>query len=252
MQRERHKMGELSMPFFEGSGTESAILETVPPRVRASMAEIEAEVRAMTTIKELEALFKRLFNLDDVEKKEKNLVGIPLARVTPVQNNVTREELGAALSELAGKDLSNLIEGVTAQVNANQKRKMESAKARDKSAANGFSIGAHNSVASQIVNIWKWAAEADNRGDEKNNMPDVRIRRFVSALDVNGQDAFAWLTIKETSKGLRIYSVELMDEKKLRGSLGSGTAEAATDAPSCRSFEEIIGRLSGPVNRDTN
>ena len=74
-------------------------------------------------------------------------------------------------------------------------------------------------------------------------MPDVGIRRYVSALELNGRDAFAWLT----PTGLRIYSVELMDEKKLRSTLDSGIAEATTSAP-IRSFEETISRLNILVN----
>ena len=182
------------------------------------------------------------------QTEEKNAAGVPLSRVTRIEGTVTREELDAALSSLAGQDLPNLIEGVTAQVNANQKRKLESAKAREKSVSNGFDFGEHNGVAAQIANAWKWAAEARRTGDEKNNMPDVGIRRYVSALELNGKDAFAWLTVKETPTGLRIYSVELMDEEKLRGSLGNGIAEATTTAPSGRSFEEIIERLAKPVN----
>ena len=182
------------------------------------------------------------------QTEEKNAAGVPLSRVTRIEGTVTREELDAALSSLAGQDLPNLIEGVTAQVNANQKRKLESAKAREKSVSNGFDFGEHNGVAAQIANAWKWAAEARRTGDEKNNMPDVGIRRYVSALELNEKDAFAWLTVKETPTGLRIYSVELMDEEKLRGSLGNGIAEATTTAPSGRSFEEIIERLAKPVN----
>ena len=179
--------------------------------------------------------------------EEKNAVGVPLSRVTRIEGIVTREELDAALSALAGQDLPNLIEGVTAQVNSNQKRKMESTKAGKKSQANGFSFEEHNSVAAQIANAWKWAAEARRAGDEKHNMPDVGIRRYVSALELNGRDAFAWLTVKETPTGLRIYSVELMDEKKLRSTLDSGIAEATTSAP-IRSFEETISRLNIVVN----
>lgn len=180
--------------------------------------------------------------------EERNAVGVPLSRVTRIEGIVTREELDAALSALAGQDLPNLIEGVTAQVNSNQKRKMESTKAGKKSQANGFSFEEHNSVAAQIANAWKWAAEARRTGDEKHNMPDVGIRRYVSALELNGRDAFAWLTVKETPTGLRIYSVELMDEKKLRGTLGNGDAEATTTTPSGRSFEETISRLNIVVN----
>ena len=57
-----------------------------------------------------------------------------------------------------------------------------------------------------------------------------------------GLSAFIWL---------RIHSAERMDEKKFRGILGNGIAEATTDAPSCRSFEEIIVRLNREGNVGT-
>jgi hypothetical protein len=160
---------------------------------------------------------------------EKNSLGVPVSRVTVVEGEVTAQELDEALAALAGQDLLNVIEGITAQVNANQKRKLESATAANKSLDNGFTRGEHRGLAAQIANAWQWAAEARRSGDKKNGMPDVAIRRFVSALQVNGQDVFAWLTVKETSKGLRIYSAELMDEIKLRDIVGSGTVEADTD-----------------------
>lgn len=175
-----------------------------------------------------------------------NAFGVPLNRVTRIEGNVTREEVEAALLELAGKDLPNLIEGVTAQVNRKQRGKLESVKASDKSIANGFTRSEHRGVAAQIANAWKWAAEATRGRDTKHGMPDVGIRRFVSALNINEQDAFAWITVKETPTGLRIYSVELMGEKKLREPVNSGSAETDTVALN-RSFEEIVERLSAPV-----
>jgi hypothetical protein len=170
-----------------------------------------------------------------------------MERVTVLTGEVTAQELDEALSALAGQDLPNLIEGITAQVNANQKRKLESSASANKSMDNGFTRGEHRGLAAQIAHAWQWAAEARRGGDTKNGMPDVAIRRFVSALQANGQDVFAWLTVKETPTGLRIYSAELMDEIKLRDIVGSGTAEADTDTLH-RSFEEIIERLNRPVN----
>lgn len=51
--------------------------------------------------------------------------------------------------------------------------------------------------------------------------------------------AFAWILAKKSIKELRVYSIELMDEKKLRSTLDSESAIADSDAP-IRSFEEII------------
>ena len=96
---------------------------------------------------------------------------------------------------LAGQDLLNVIEGITAQVIAKQKRELESATAANMSMDNGFTRG--RDCAAQIANVWQWAAEARRGGDKKNGMLDVAIRRVVSALQVNGKDVFAWFTEKK-------------------------------------------------------
>ena len=176
----------------------------------------------------------------------RNRFGVPLSRVTNIEGNITREQLEQALAELAGKDLPNRVEDLTAQVNANQKRKIMSAKAREKSIANGFSFAEHTGVAAQIAHAWNWAAEAGIYPDKDGNT-NVEIVRYVSPLSINGKDAFAWITVKKSSEGNRIYSVELMDEKKLRGSLGTRSEISEPNTPSSRSFEEIISRLNKPV-----
>ena len=113
-----------------------------------------------------------------------NSHGVPMDRVTVLEGEVSAQELDEALTALAGHDLPNLIEGITAQVNANQKRKLESATAANKSMDNGFTRGEHRGLAAQIANAWQWAAEARRGGDTKNGMPDVAIRRFVSTLEI--------------------------------------------------------------------
>ena len=103
------------------------------------------------------------------QQEHTNSFGVPMSRVTKIEGAVSRKELDAALSALAGKDLPNLIEGVTAQVNANQRRKLERTKAGDKSMSNGFTRSEHEGVAARIANAWKWAAEAGRDGDKKSH-----------------------------------------------------------------------------------
>ena len=83
--------------------------------------------------------------------------------------------------------------------------------------------------------------------DEKNGHVDVRMRRYVAAIRKGTTPAFAWLTVKSTGDGLRIYSVELMDEKMLRSTLANAPQKYSADGP-IRSFEGIISRLGGNVN----
>ena len=72
---------------------------------------------------------------------EKNRLGVPVSRVTVVESEVLAQELDEAQVALAGQDLPNVIEGITAQVIAKQKRKLESATAANKSMDNGFTRG---------------------------------------------------------------------------------------------------------------
>lgn len=181
------------------------------------------------------------------EKESTNSFGVPLSRVTRIEGNVSPAEVEAALLELAGQDLPNDIEGITAQVNSNQRRKLNSKKAASKTIDKGFTRSEHRGIAAKIADAWRWAAEAQRGEDKKGGQPDLTMRRFVSALNVNGKDAFAWITVKDGKMGPHIYSVELMQKNKLQEKVNG----AGADAPRfevARSFDEIIDRLNKPVN----
>ena len=124
------------------------------------------------------------------QQEHTNSFGVPMSRVTKIEGAVSRKELDAALSALTGKDLPNLIEGVTAQVNANQRRKLER-----------LAIS-RCPMALPAANTKESLPESPMHGngrrrqdvmETKNHMPDVGLRRYVSALNLNGDDAFAWI-----------------------------------------------------------
>ncbi|WP_298067519.1 hypothetical protein [uncultured Mailhella sp.] len=190
---------------------------------------------------------RRLRYGQELAQEEKNSFGVPLSRVTRIEGNVTAKDVEIALEELAGQDLPNLIEGITAQVNSKQRGKLNSEKARNKSLDNGFTHAEHKGIAKNIAQAWKWAAEAQRGPDRKNNSPDLIMHKYVAALNVNGQDAFVWITARESPDGLRLYSVELMNEEKLRETVNAGDNDIATYVRN-RSFEEILSRLNRPVN----
>lgn len=188
-----------------------------------------------------------LASLDRKEEGKTNSYGIPMERVTVIDRPFTREEARKALQELAGQDLPNLLEGLTAQVNRNQREKMTSGKAVSKSVSNGFTSGQHFNLASKIAELWKWAAEVGNFKDYKNR-DGIEFRDFVSSVKVNGQDQFALLTTNETLDGIRLYSVELLNEKRLRLLLGS---EANRSDGPVRNLDEILETLSSSVKPET-
>ncbi len=183
-------------------------------------------------------------------KGPKNSFGVPLSRVTNIEGDINREDLDAALAELAGKDLPNRLEGITAQVNTKQRNKLRSNTARAKSQANGFSGRHHNSVSAQVAKVWEWSALAEMAVD-KNGDPNLSIGHYVGSINVDEKDAFVWITTKKSGGSEKIYSVELMDEKKLRekGNSSSGIKTRPSATP--RSFEEIIERLNTPVKHGT-
>ena len=171
---------------------------------------------------------------------------IPQDRITQIDENITSDELNNALRALAGKDLYNEIAGITAQVNSEQRKKMGSQVATEVSMKNGFAAGEHKAVAAKVENIWRYAAEAQIHADIKNNQPDLTIHRFASPVNIKGRESFAWITVKESKGEYRIYSIELVDEKKLRDKVGSGAQDATTTLH--RSFDEIIAELKKTVN----
>lgn len=172
-----------------------------------------------------------------------NSHGVPMERVTVFDRPFSRKEMDAALAALAGQNLENKLEGLYAQVNLVQRKKMRSAKAIDKSIDNGFGGGVHLSFAAKIRNLWAWAARATP--DE--NAP---VQRFVAPIRIGEEDNFAWITVKNSAEGLRIYSLELMDKEKLARTSQRVSTEDPKALP-LASFEEIIERLNRPVNDES-
>lgn len=172
-----------------------------------------------------------------------NSHGVPMERVTVFDRAFSRKEMDEALAALAGQNLENKLEGLYAQVNLVQRKKLRSAKAIDKSIDNGFGGGVHLSFAAKIKNLWTWAARATL--DE--NAP---VQRFVAPIRIGDEDNFAWLTVKKSDEGLRIYSLELMDKEKLARTSQRVSTEEPKALP-LASFEEIIERMGRPVNDES-
>lgn len=172
-----------------------------------------------------------------------NSHGVPMERVTVFDRPFSRKEMDEALVALAGQNLENKLEGLYAQVNLVQRKKLRSAKAIDKSVENGFGGGVHLSFAAKIRNLWTWAARAT---------PDeyAPVQRFVAPIRIGEEDNFAWITVKNSAEGLRIYSLELMDKEKLARTSQRVSTEDPKALP-LASFEEIIDRMGQPVNNES-
>lgn len=173
-----------------------------------------------------------------------NSFGIPMEHVTTL-GNVSWEEVKAALKSLRGQDLHNYLENEDAQVNGPQGKKMLSSVAISKTKQNGFTANAHQAAVSAVKRLWGWACKTGVKGRKSN--PQTIDRYVASLKTADGVDAFAWFTVKDTPEGRRIYSVELMNEEKLRGNIKSNSANALATLAHL-SFEQIISKLRGESN----
>ncbi len=126
----------------------------------------------------------------------------------------TNVEVDAALKDIAGTDLVNRDSNDTAQVNANQARKLVSASAVEKSIKDGtFTRRQHLTAVANIKDLYENAVLIWEGKDEKNEDPNLVVRRFVAPIVFGSDIAGALLTEKmslnKNNNAKRIYSLEL-------------------------------------------
>lgn len=128
-----------------------------------------------------------------------------------------RSELLTILKPFLGK-IVNIQTGIEANLSKHSIDKMTSAKALEKSKANGFTLAEHFELAAKIKPLYESAILVASHGNLKN--PDdpnvVSIKRFVSAAILqSGRKADVLITVKESiANGHRIYSIELDEINK--------------------------------------
>ena len=110
---------------------------------------------------------------------------------------------------------------------------MTSAKAIEKSKANGFSLDEHFEIAEDIIALFKKARLIMSHADLKNpNDPNIiSIKRFASDAELkSGKASEVLLTVKESvSNGHHIYSIELFRINKASEKFG-GLSDAAENS----------------------
>ena len=132
-----------------------------------------------------------------------------------------RSELLTILKPFLGK-IVNIQTGIEANLSKHSIDKMTSAKALEKSKANGFTLAEHFELAAKIKPLYESAILVASHGNLKN--PDdpnvVSIKRFVSAaiLQSGRKESIA--------NGHRIYSIEL-DEINKASERFEGLSDAA-------------------------
>jgi len=129
----------------------------------------------------------------------------------------TQKKALFVLKNLAGKDLINLQTGINAQINSEQKGKIISNAALEKSESNGFNSKQHYAVAINIEETWKKASILVECPDNKGDINIKLIKRFESLIILDNELTIAYITVKESFQhGHRIYSLELQEIKKVR------------------------------------
>lgn len=140
-----------------------------------------------------------------------------------------RSKLLSILKPFLGK-IINIQTGIEANLSKHSVDKMTSAKALEKSKANGFTLAEHFELAAKIKPLYESAILVASHGNLKN--PDdpnvVSIKRFVSAAILqSGRKADVLITVKESiANGHRIYSIEL-DEINKASERFEGLSDAA-------------------------
>ena len=143
-----------------------------------------------------------------------------------------RQELLKKLKSSFGK-LVNISTGIEANFSKKSLDKMTSAKALEKSKANGFSLDEHFELAAKIKPLYETAILVTAHGNLKNpDDPNVlSIKRFVSAAILkSGKKADVLITVKESiANGHKIYSIEL-DEINKASERFQGLSDAAASS----------------------
>jgi hypothetical protein len=135
------------------------------------------------------------------------LVETPHVKTKAAANKVEAE---GHLKNLAGKDLENKLTGLKAQINSNQRAKMVSNVAIEKSEKNGFTREQHYAVATIIDKLFNVAVRIKAEPDEERDENIKIIDRFAAPFDAGGQKGYARLLVKETVQyGNKIYTLEL-------------------------------------------
>ena len=171
----------------------------------------------------------------------------------------TKSKAVIALDGLIGKELLNAETGIKAKIYTNQRNKIVSKAAINKSKVNGFNAEQHFAVASSIDKAWENAALVES-GDDSDGDPNIAsIKRFAATIQLDGEPATAYITVKETVEhGHRIYSLELMEVKipAVSGGTLSGDEDKRTTlrrSPLAVSSISHLPTLSqNPVRKSSN
>jgi phage-related protein (TIGR01555 family) len=124
--------------------------------------------------------------------------------------SANKMEAESHLEKLAHRDLENKETGIVAQINSDQRAKIVSNVAIEKSEKNGFTREQHYAVATIIDKLFNVAVKIKSAPDKEGD-PNVKIiDRFAAPFKAGDAKGYARLLVKETLQhGNKIYTLEL-------------------------------------------
>ncbi|MBR3222638.1 MAG: zeta toxin family protein [Kiritimatiellae bacterium] len=165
--------------------------------------------------------------------------------VSIAKEGIEYREAKVRLDEQKGKDFSNSRTGISARLSSTGARKLISDAAVAKSVANGFTRRQHNEIAANVGALFEDASLVESRPDKAGDINVKSIKRFITPIEVDGKEAVAWITVKEsTEHGHRIYSVEGIKIAALSPSMRRALADR-NSADNAASVEESQSVLDG-------
>ena len=120
-----------------------------------------------------------------------------VAHELQVANGKSMKQAEDAIAAIRGKPLTNNETKMVAYINGDQAGKLISAAARRESNSNGFTDEQHFAMAAEIERLWRHATYVGEFFDEKHDDPNVHIKRFVVAVQQNGEVHYAAILAKK-------------------------------------------------------
>ncbi|MDR2999666.1 MAG: hypothetical protein LBU89_00250 [Fibromonadaceae bacterium] len=143
------------------------------------------------------------------------------------QNEMSFEKAVNKLRELIGRGiiLKNKKNGEEVRLSRRSIGKLLSNAAVAKSIANGFTRGQHYAAASDIDNLFVNSIKILTQPDKYKNLDIVAMHRFIAPLFGSNK---VYITVKEAKEqGKRIYTIELIEMRKLEGILEEAKLNSA-------------------------
>lgn len=136
--------------------------------------------------------------------------------IKPIQK--LRQELRQKLKSIINKPITNKNDGRVAYLPNKNINKIYSDKALQKSLNNGFTQDEHIKTAEHLKELYENSIFKETTKD-KSGADNLMIHRYNKTININGVNANALITLKETIKGQykgnKIYTLELEGLEKI-------------------------------------